>query len=123
MFLSIKFTIDTIKKHIEASKKHIHLILSFSMIFPPQSNFDLPSLYFTIVLSKVLALHEPLEKSVHLRATHTIWQQKSPGNLTIPGYLTFEHNVPCGTQYILISDYSMIEATRPDPTVRPPPRL
>ena len=30
VFLSIKFTIDTIKKHIEASKKHIHLILSFS---------------------------------------------------------------------------------------------
>lgn len=38
MFLSIKFTIDTIKKHTEASKKHIHLIfsfLSFSMIFLP----------------------------------------------------------------------------------------
>lgn len=30
VFLSTKFTIDTIKKHIEASKKHIHLILSFS---------------------------------------------------------------------------------------------
>ena len=31
-------------------------------------------------------------------------------------------HVPCGTQYILISDYSMIVATRPDPTVRPPSR-
>ena len=30
VFFSIKFTIDTIKKHIEASKKNIHLILSFS---------------------------------------------------------------------------------------------
>ena len=49
-------------------------------------------------------------------------QQKNPGNLTVPGYLTFGHNVPCGTQYILISDYSMIVATRPDPTVRPPSR-
>ena len=39
------------------------------------------------------------------------------------GYLTFGHNVPCGTQYILVSDYSMIVATRPDPTVRPPSRL
>ena len=40
VFLSIKFTIDTIKKHIEANKKHIHLIfsfLSFFMIFPPRS--------------------------------------------------------------------------------------
>ena len=39
------------------------------------------------------------------------------------------HNVPCGTQYILnkdvilINDYSMIVATRPDPTVRPPSRI
>ena len=49
-------------------------------------------------------------------------QQKNPGNLAVPGYLTFGHNVPCGTQYILISDYSMIVATRPDPTVRPPSR-
>ena len=49
-------------------------------------------------------------------------QQKNPGNLAVPGYLTFGHNVPCGTQYILVSDYSMIVATRPDPTVRPPSR-
>ena len=49
--------------------------------------------------------------------------QKNPGNLTVPGYLTFGHNVPCGTQYILVSDYSMIVATRPDPTVRPPSRI
>ena len=48
--------------------------------------------------------------------------QKNPGNLAVPGYLTFGHNVPCGTQYILVSDYSMIVATRPDPTVRPPSR-
>ena len=32
-------------------------------------------------------------------------------------------HVPCGTQYILVSDYSMIVATRPDPTVRPPSRI
>ena len=28
-------------------------------------------------------------------------QQKNPGNLAVPGYLTFGHNVPCGT-YIII---------------------
>ena len=27
-------------------------------------------------------------------------QQKNPGSLTAPGYLTLGHNVPCGTQYI-----------------------
>ena len=46
----------------------------------------------------------------------------------VPGHLTLGHNVPNGTQYILnkdvilINDYSMIVATRPDPTVRPPSR-
>ena len=35
VFFSIKFTIDTIKKHIEASKKHIHLIFFFFHNFPP----------------------------------------------------------------------------------------
>ena len=28
-------------------------------------------------------------------------QQKKPGNLTVPGYLTFGHNVPYSAQYIL----------------------
>ena len=50
-------------------------------------------------------------------------QQKNPGNLAVPGYLMFGHNVPCGTQYIFRYAYSMIVATRPDPTVRPPSRL
>lgn len=35
VFLSIKFSIDTIKKHIEASKKHINLIFSFFIIPNP----------------------------------------------------------------------------------------
>lgn len=49
VFLSINFNIDTIKKHIEASKKHILLIfsfLSFSMIFSPPK-----LIYFSIELS------------------------------------------------------------------------
>ena len=32
VFLSIKFIIDTIKKHIEASKKHINLILTSNFL-------------------------------------------------------------------------------------------
>ena len=34
----------------------------------------------------------------------------------------FGHNVPFGTLYIISYSYSMIVATRPDPTVRPPSR-
>lgn len=36
VFLSIKFTIDTIKEHIEASKN----IYTLVYLFPPQSNSD-----------------------------------------------------------------------------------
>ena len=53
-------------------------------------------------------------------------QQKNPGNLTVPGHLTFGHTVSYDTKFILlsvVSDYSITVATRPDPTVRPPSRL
>ena len=52
-------------------------------------------------------------------------QQKSPGDLTVPGYLTLRHTVSYDTKFILlsvVSDYSITVATRPDPTVRPPSR-
>ena len=52
-------------------------------------------------------------------------QQKNPGNLAVPGYLTFGHTVSYDTKFILlsiVSDYSITVATRPDPTVRPPSR-
>ena len=52
-------------------------------------------------------------------------QQKNPGNLTVPGHLTFGHTVSYDTKFILlsvVSDYSITVATRPDPTVRPPSR-
>ena len=51
--------------------------------------------------------------------------QKNPGNLAVPGYLTFGHTVSYDTKFILlsvVSDYSITVATRPDPTVRPPSR-
>ena len=52
-------------------------------------------------------------------------QQKNPGNLAVPGHLTFGHTVSYDTKFILlsvVSDYSITVATRPDPTVRPPSR-
>ena len=61
VFLSIKFTIDTIKKHIEANKKHIHLIfsfLSFSMIFPPRSIRIVCSLFLYSFVTKHTANNE-----------------------------------------------------------------
>lgn len=57
----------------------------------------------------------------------SFFQQKNPRNLSVLGYLTFGHNTPFGVQYIFIlstvDDYSMIDATAPEPTVRPPSRL
>ena len=53
-------------------------------------------------------------------------QQKNPGNLAVPGHLTFGHTVSYDTKFILlsvVSDYSITVATRPDPTVRPPSRI
>ena len=73
--------------------------------------------YFSILNLSVFHLADKFTNNSFLRV------QKNPGNLAVPGYLTFGHNVPCGTQYILVSDYSMIVATRPDPTVRPPSRI
>ena len=88
--------------------------------------------YFSILNLSVFHLTDKcfsVSNLIDLRDNSFLRVQKNPGNLTVPGYLTFGHNVPCGTQYILnkdvilINDYSMIVATRPDPTVRPPSRL
>ena len=49
-------------------------------------------------------------------------QQKNPGNLAVPGYLTFGHKLSYDNKSIFRLYYSMIVATRPDPTVRPPSR-
>ena len=49
-------------------------------------------------------------------------QQKNPGNRAVPGYLTFGHKLSCDNKSIFRLYYSMIVATRPDPTVRPPSR-
>ncbi len=39
------------------------------------------------------------------------------------GYLTFGHKLSCDNKSIFRLYYSMIAATRPDPTVRPPSRI
>ena len=48
--------------------------------------------------------------------------QKNPRNTRFLGYLTFGHKLSCDNKSIFRLYYSMIVATRPDPTVRPPSR-
>ena len=50
-------------------------------------------------------------------------KQKSPRNTRFPGHLTFGHKLSCDNKSIFRLYYSMIVATRPDPTVRPPSRI
>ncbi len=50
-------------------------------------------------------------------------QQKNPRNRGFCGYLTFGHKLSCDNKSIFRLYYSMIVATRPDPTVRPPSRI
>ena len=49
-------------------------------------------------------------------------QQKNPRNTRFLGYLTFGHKLSYDNKSIFRLYYSMIVATRPDPTVRPPSR-
>ena len=48
--------------------------------------------------------------------------QKNPRNTRFLGYLTFGHKLSYDNKSIFRLYYSMIVATRPDPTVRPPSR-
>ena len=48
--------------------------------------------------------------------------QKNPRNTRFLGYLTFGHKLSYDNKSIFRLYYSMIVATRPDPTVRPPAR-
>ncbi len=50
-------------------------------------------------------------------------QQKNPGNLAVPGILRLDTTLSCDNKSIFRLYYSMIVATRPDPTVRPPSRI
>ena len=47
---------------------------------------------------------------------------QSLANTRFLGYLTFGHKLSCDNKSIFRLYYSMIVATRPDPTVRPPSR-
>ena len=73
--------------------------------------------YFSILNLSVFHLADKFTNNSFLRV------QKNPGNLAVPGYLTFGHKLSCDNKSIFRLYYSMIVATRPDPTVRPPSRI
>ena len=55
---------------------------------------------FEQICSNVQFIPSPIGEGILATVVKLFTQQKNPGNLTVPGYLTFGHNVPCGTQYI-----------------------
>ena len=72
--------------------------------------------YFSILNLSVFHLADKFTNNSFLRV------QKNPGNLAVPGYLTFGHKLSYDNKSIFRLYYSIIVATRPDPTVRPPSR-
>ena len=61
----------------------------------------------------------------HPKKIYYFLYRKTPETLRFRGNLTFGHNTPVGVIHIFLSviaNYSMMEATRPDPTVLSPSR-
>ena len=83
--------------------------------------------YFSIINLSVFHLADKcftIANLINLRIILFLEYRKTPETQAFLGYLTFGHK--CILRYTnLYSDcnYSMIVATRPDPTVRPPSRI
>ena len=83
--------------------------------------------YFLIINLSVFHLADKcftITNLINLRIILFLEYRKTPETLRFRGILRLDTMLPCGNSiYIQISDYSMIVATRPDPTVRPPSRI
>ena len=82
--------------------------------------------YFSIINLSVFHLADKcftITNLINLQIILFLEYRKTPETLRFRGILRLDTTLSYGTQYILISDYSMIVATRPDPTVRPPSRI
>ena len=55
---------------------------------------------FEQICSNVQFIPSPIGEGILATVVKLFTQQKNPGNLTVPGYLTFGHNVPYGTLFI-----------------------
>ena len=80
--------------------------------------------YFSILNLSVFHLadkHFTVSNLINLRTFLFLEYRKTPETLRFRGILRLD-TMYLAVLNILISDYSMIVATRPDPTVRPPSR-
>ena len=86
--------------------------------------------YFSILNLSVFHLadkHFTVSNLINLRTILFLEYRKTPETLRFRGILRLDTMLSCDNDIynfiMLISDYSMIVATRPDPTVRPPSRI
>ena len=85
--------------------------------------------YFSILNLSVFHLadkHFTVSNLINLRTILFLEYRKTPETLRFRGILrldTMYLAVLYIYKFVLVSDYSMIVATRPDPTVRPPSRI
>ena len=82
--------------------------------------------YFSILNLSVFHLadkHFTVSNLINLRTFLFLEYRKTPETLRFRGILRLDTECTPDTQFISSYNYSMIVATRPDPTVRPPSRI
>ncbi len=84
--------------------------------------------YFSILNLSVFHLADKyftVSNLINLRTILFLEYRKTPETLRFRGILRLDTMLSCDNKSIILSDsdYSMIVATRPDPTVRPPSRI
>ena len=82
--------------------------------------------YFLIINLSVFHLadkHFTVSNLINLRTILFLEYRKTPETLRFRGILRLDTTLSCDNKSIFRLYYSMIVATRPDPTVRPPSRI
>ena len=82
--------------------------------------------YFSILNLSVFHLadkHFTISNLINLRTILFLEYRKTPETLRFRGILRLDTTLSCDNKSIFRLYYSMIVATRPDPTVRPPSRI
>ena len=82
--------------------------------------------YFSIINLSVFHLADKcfaIANLINLRIIHFLEYRKTPETQGFWGILRLDTECTPDTQFISSYNYSMIVATRPDPTVRPPSRI
>ena len=82
--------------------------------------------YFSIINLSVFHLADKcftITNLINLQIILFLEYRKTPETLRFRGILRLDTTLSCDNKYIFRLYYSIIEATRPDPTVRPPSRI